>query len=873
MSSWIERDPKAAEEAEKYGNPVPSREFLLQFMNELGRPVTHPQLCEELGIEDEECVNAVSFRLKAMCRDGQLMSNRRNQFAVINRMDLIAGRVLGHRDGYGFVRPDAGGDDLFLSARQMSKVFDGDRVLVHEEGRDFKGRREGKIVEVLERCTKKVVGRFSGHNGVGYLNPENQKITQKIMIVRDDDSTMEYQDEQLVVAEIITQPGKRQMPQAKVIEVLGDHLAPGMEIKVAIHNYDIPNEWPSDVRQQVGELSAEVEESAKQNRIDLRDLPLVTIDGEDARDFDDAVYAERKKGGGWRLWVAIADVSHYVRPGSPLDQEGLQRGNSVYFPEFVVPMLPELLSNGLCSLNPHVDRLAMVCEMTISAAGNLSGYKFYEAVIQSHARLTYTKVGHMLMSPGSKEGKQLRDEYSSIVPHLETLHELYHQLRDAREERGAIDFDTTETRILFSDQRKIEKIVPVQRNDAHKVIEECMLAANVATARLLQKLKKNALYRVHEGPKEQKIENLRSYLGELGLNLGGGDDPQPKDYLQLSEWIDGRPDQHIIQIMMLRSMSQAVYTPDNNGHFGLAYKAYTHFTSPIRRYPDLLVHRIIRGAIHAGVEDRSLDRVEGFVANPDYVIDYSMEQVLQLGEHCSMTERRADDATRDVMAWLKCEYMTDQIGEEFTGNIAAVTGFGLFVELDDVYVEGLIHVTALPGDYYHFEQAKQRLVGERTRKSFKLGDRLKVKVVRVDLDERKIDFELVEVVGHRRTRAKTKRQLLAEGKLRAPSEQKTVRKRKTSENSSATPAARKGKGRVRVDDLDESLSDARKAKKHKKRGGAKKAGSGKKNLSRAEKEVQGIAPAAKGKSKKALKRKSRKSKAGANGKAKVKKGS
>ena len=519
-NNWTNDDPSAAAEAEKYANPVPSREYILRFMEGWGAPINHMHLCNEMGVEGDDSQAAVFFRLKAMCRDGQLMSNRRNEFGLMNKMALITGRVIGHRDGYGFVKPDEGGKDLKLSPRQMRQVFDGDRVVVQETRVDQKGRREGKIIEVLERSTRKLVGRFSGRDGYGYLRPENQRITQEIIVVPNDELTLEYKDGQLVVAELVTQPGKRQLPQAKVVEVLGDHLAAGMEITVAIHNYDIPNEWSDALRQEVSELSAEVEESAKANRVDLRHLPLVTIDGEDAKDFDDAVYAERKKSGGWRLWVAIADVSWYVRPDSELDQEAFKRSNSTYFPEFVVPMLPELLSNGLCSLNPNVDRLAMVCEMTISKEGVLSGYRFYEAVISSHARLTYTKVGQMLMHPEEETGKALRQEYAAVVPHLEDLYELYFALRAARVQRGAIDFETTETRMVFGEDRKIEQILPVYRNDAHKVIEECMLCANVATARFMKKLDIPAIFRVHEGPKEQKLENLRAYLGELGLSLG-----------------------------------------------------------------------------------------------------------------------------------------------------------------------------------------------------------------------------------------------------------------------------------------------------------------------------------------------------------------
>jgi len=844
---WMDKDPAAQREAQNYENPVPSREYLLDFLLQWGKPITHPRVCQELNIHDEDSVEGVSRRLKAMCRDGQLMSNRKNEFCLLRKMDLIPGRVIGHRDGFGFVQPDKGGDDLFLSPRQMRQVFDGDRVVVQEVGKDQRGRREGKIIEVLEHNTHKLVGRFKGENGFGNLQPENQRIAQQVMVIADPDSGLKYENDQLVILEITQQPGKRNMPQGKVVEVLGDHMAPGMEITVAIHNYGIPEEWPEAVKQEIGDLKPEVEESAKTNRIDLRDLPLVTIDGEDARDFDDAVYAERKRSGGWRLWVAIADVSWYVRPGTELDMEAHKRGNSVYFPEFVVPMLPELLSNGLCSLNPNVDRLAMVCEMTISDAGNMSGYQFYEAVIQSKARLTYTKVGKILTEADTEEGHQLRQEYAEQVPHLETLHSLYDTLRRTREIRGAMDFDTTESRIVFSDQRKIEKIVPVVRNDAHKLIEECMLCANVATARFLSAAEIPTLYRVHDGPKPARLENLRAYLAELGLNLSGGEDPEPTDYQQLAEWIKDRPDRHIIQTMMLRSMAQAVYTPENNGHFGLAYSAYTHFTSPIRRYPDLLVHRAIRALIHSGAQKRSIKRPDNFVLNPDFSYRYNTEQVIQLGEHCSMTERRADDATRDVVSWLKCEFMQNHVGSEFDGVVSAVTGFGLFVELESVFIEGLIHITGLPSDYYQFDAAKQRLVGERTRKVFKLGDRLRVLVAGVNLDDRKIDFELVEVLDTRKSKAApvSKRQLLAEGKIGPSDEKRSSRSnsgRSTTRNSSKKPKSSAKAG---------AKSGAKSATKSKPSGA---------NLSAAEREVTSVAKGAKGKSNKARKRVAKKPK-------------
>lgn len=771
---WSTVDPHASREADKYERPIASREMIMELLAQKGEPLTRPQLEVLLQIENDlDAAEALRRRLRAMERDGQLMRDRKARYVLLSKLDLIAGRIQGHRDGFGFLIPDEGKNDIFLSAREMRQVFDGDRALARVTGEDRKGRLEGAIVEVVERNTHKVVGRFQGHAGFGYMNSENQRITQDIQIIPNTDQQLDYRDGQLVVAELVTPPTKRAKPTARVVEVLGDHMAPGMEIKVAIHNYDIPDEWTDSVRQEVGGIGPEVPESSKQNRVDLRHLPLVTIDGEDARDFDDAVYCESKRSGGWRLWVAIADVSGYVKPASELDMEAHRRGNSVYFPEFVVPMLPEELSNGLCSLNPDVDRLAMVCEMTISASGNLSGYKFYEAVIRSHARLTYNKVGAMLQEPDSDRGTALRQQYSKLVPHLEHLYALYHGLRESRDARGAIDFETTETRIIFSAERKIEEIVPVVRNDAHKIIEECMLCANVASARLLEKLKQPALFRVHDGPKESKLESLRTYLGPLGLSLGGGEKPAPSDYQALSASLEGRIDKHVISIMMLRSMSQAVYSPENNGHFGLNYPAYTHFTSPIRRYPDLLVHRTIRALIHSGKASSHLHRPDEFLPNKKFVHHYTMEQMVELGEHCSMTERRADEATRDVMAWLKCEYMQDCVGDEFEGVISAVTGFGVFVELAEVYVEGLIHISSLPGDYYHFDAAHQRLQGERSGKSFRLGDKVKVQVVRVDLDERKIDFELLKQLGATKkkkasaeeSKKLSKRELLRAGKI------------------------------------------------------------------------------------------------------------
>ncbi|MFG6176589.1 ribonuclease R [Halomonas sp. THAF12] len=745
MNHWtLEGDTHASREAHKYDKPAPSREYLLAQLEEHGKPVTHEAMSQMLGLDDEDLQEAVRRRLSAMERDGQVLRNRRGAYALIDKLDLIKGRVLGHRDGIGFLlRDDGKKPDLVLPPRQMRRVFHNDHVLVRVSGRDRRGRDEATIVEVLARNTQTIVGVYRENTPeFGVLIPENPRIAQEIIIPHH--ASGGAKDGQVISAKIVQQPATRVQPVGEVVEVMGERMDPGMEIDIAIRSYEIPSEFPPEVQDQIAGMSAEVAEDDKAHRVDLRDVPLVTIDDESAKDFDDAVCAWKTKSGSWKLLVAIADVSHYVRSGSPLDQEAITRGNSVYFPGQVVPMLPELLSNGLCSLNPDVDRLAMVCEMNISQKGVISRYRFYEAVFRSHARLTYNKVASIL-DDEDEQGDTLREEYSELVPSLKNLHSLYKVLRGARDERGAIDFETTETAIVFNDERKIEKIVPRSRNDAHKIIEECMLAANVATARFLDKHDLPALYRIHERPSPERLDKLRLFLNELGLSLPGGDEPTPQDYQTLAETIRDRDDADIIQTVMLRSMSQAVYSPQNEGHFGLAYPAYAHFTSPIRRYPDLIVHRAIRSVIRGPRQTNTVLRADGApVEPPSKWCPYTFEQMLELGEHCSMTERRADDATRDVESWLKCEFMSDKLGETYDGTIASVTQFGIFVRLDTFYVEGLVHVTSLPSDYYHYEPEKHRLKGERSGMSYRLGDGVSVQVARVDLDDRKIDFELAD---------------------------------------------------------------------------------------------------------------------------------
>lgn len=715
------KDRYAEREAQKYENPIPSREFILDLLEQLDRPVSFKQLIIELHINTESEKEALRRRLLAMVRDGQLIQNRRGAFGISTKMEVLPGRIVGHKDGFGFVVPDDGTDDLYLNARQMRMVFHEDRVLFRVSGIDNRGRREAAIVDVIERNTHELVGRFMEVDGARYVQPTQSRIPHDILIP--EEATHGAKHHQMVVVEITGQPSQSTKAVGRVKEILGEHMAPGMEIDVAIRNHELPYEWPNEVLKEAEKFNPTVSEDAIKARLDLRHLPFVTIDGEDAKDFDDAVFCEPHKNG-WILYVAIADVSYYVRPDSSLDKEALNRGNSVYFPGEVIPMLPEILSNGLSSLNPNVARLTMTCKMIINATGKVSHYEFLETAICSHARLTYNQVYKMMVL----QDKELRQEFHKLLPHLQELFSVYQSLKKLREKRGTIDFDLPETKIIFGTDRKIERIIALERNDAHRLIEECMLSANICAARFLIENESPGLFRIHEGPSQEKLFDLRKFLTEVGLTLPGKEEPEPKDYAKLLKTISDRPDAHLIQTVLLRSLSQAVYSPENKGHFGLAFSAYTHFTSPIRRYPDLLVHRMIKRILHK---------------KP--IPDESELVYVKLGEHCSMTERRADDATREAVEWLKCEFMLDKVGDEFPGIVSSVTSFGIFVELKEIYIEGLIHISMLPNDYYHFDVLKHEIYGERSGNRYRLGDPVKVKVVRVDLDERKIDFILADM--------------------------------------------------------------------------------------------------------------------------------
>ena len=622
----------------------------------------------------------------------------------------------------------------------MRQVFNGDLVSVKLGRADNRGRREGVILEVLERSTEIMVGQYLVDRDFGYLRPEGASGTDIHILPQNSNGAAHGQ---MVSVAITEYPTAYAPAHGKVIEILGDKMDAGVEIQVAIRRFGIPHEWPDGVEESAKSFGDTVNPAHTQNRLDLRDKPFVTIDGEDARDFDDAVLCQRSNKG-WTLWVAIADVSEYVAVGSSLDQEALNRGNSVYFPDHVVPMLPEALSNGLCSLNPEVDRLAMVCEMQISDLGIVSSYRFSEAVIKSHARLTYTRVFQALEEVG-QQAQPVRNELGSISRCIDDLSALYDLLLAARQKRGAMEFETVETRIIFDRNRKIERIEPVHRNKAHRIIEECMLCANVCAAGFLESQKIPGLFRVHEPPVPDRLNSLRDYLTQLGLYLGGGDKPSPSDFKELASQIADRPDVSVVQTQMLRSMQQAVYQPENLGHFGLAYEGYAHFTSPIRRYPDLLVHRAIRSVIRSSQNSDKVLRVKSTPkVKKASIYPYDESLLVSLGEQCSQTERRADEATRDVMQWLKCEYLLERVGEKHKAIVSAVTNFGLFVELEDLYIEGLIHITALPKDFYEFDHATMQLIGRSSRRMFSLGDRALVQIARVNLDERKIDLVLAD---------------------------------------------------------------------------------------------------------------------------------
>lgn len=687
-------------------------------------------------------------------------------------MSEVEGTVQGHRDGHGFVVRDDQQPDLYLSPQEMRAVLHRDRVRARIIRHDRKGRPEGRVLEIIERRKSPIIGRLLHESGIWLVAPEDKRYGQDILVPKN--ATANAAAGQVVAIELTEPPSMHSQPVGRVTEVLGDIDDPGMEIEIAVRKYEVPHQFSADALAQAASLPDKVRAADCKQRVDLTDVPLVTIDGEDARDFDDAVYCEPAKvgkGTGWRLVVAIADVSHYVKPGEPLDEDAYERATSVYFPRRVIPMLPEKISNGLCSLNPYEKRLSMVCDMLVTAGGDIHAYQFFPAVICSHARFTYNEVAAILVNTRGPEAAKRQP----LVPHLIDLLDVYRALLKSRAVRGAVDFETTETQIVCDENGRIEKIVPRTRTEAHKLIEEAMLAANVCAADFIEQNKHAALFRVHEGPTPEKRAVLQNYLRALGLGMGISEDPAPGEFQAIATATKERPDAMQIHTMLLRSMQQAIYTSTNSGHFGLAYPAYTHFTSPIRRYPDLLVHRVIK-ALLGRKQYRMLDVVrttpsqparkgkgKGAVQGAASVLPAHTEAAAweAAGVHCSANERRADEASRDVEAWLKCRYMREHLGEEYGGTVSAATSFGLFVQLDGLHVEGLVHITELGGEYFRFDEVRQELRGDRSGIRYAVGARVRVQVSRVDLDGRKIDFRLVredgEGVPSRASRGKGKR--------------------------------------------------------------------------------------------------------------------
>ena len=773
-----EKDPFLKREKQRYEHPLPSREWIIELLEQKGVPSKIEVLARELSITEEE-YEFFERRLKAMARDGQVLINRRGAVCAADKLDLVKCRVEAHKDGFGFAVPltPTKDGDFVLYERQMRGIMHGDIVTVRPAGIDRKGRREGTVLDIVERAQSKVVGRFYMDRGVAILEAEDKRLNQSIVLEPDSVAHFKPESGQVIVGEIETYPEQNRPAVAKIIEVLGDYADSGMEIEIAVRKHHLPHQFSEACTKAAKKIPDHVRKSDLKGRVDLRDLPLVTIDGETARDFDDAVFAE-KIGRNYRLVVAIADVSHYVRPDDAIDTDAQERSTSVYFPRRVIPMLPENLSNGICSLNPDVERLCMVCDMVITYAGNIKEYRFYPAVMRSHARLTYNQVWGWISEDLDHPHKA----------QIDTLHKLFKILQKKRFERGAVEFESVETQMLFDDNGKIEKIVPVVRNDAHKLIEECMLAANVCAAEFLIKNKHTALFRNHLGPTPEKLATLREQLGLLGLQLDGGDNPTPKDYAALAEQFKGRPDAELLQVMMLRSMQQAVYEPHCDGHFGLAYEAYAHFTSPIRRYPDLTVHRAIKALLN----------------QQTYTPSKSWQA---LGVHTSFCERRADDASRDVENWLKTYYMRDKVGEIFEGKISGMTNFGLFVTLDGIHIDGLVHISDLGEDYFNFRPEIMAIEGERSGIRFNMGDKVSVRVARADLDTSKIDLTLISGGSSgkkRRTKntaqpgSKTKRKLTAkeiDDAMKTPVKQEkpAAKRRSKAQPDSAATSSENGK--------------------------------------------------------------------------------
>lgn len=700
--------------------PSVTVEQIRSMLSEASRPLTRRALSETLGLDKQQSDELVKPVLETLIAAGEVVRNRRAAYGLAADMDLVRGRISAHRDGFGFLIPDDGGDDLYLSPRQMRQVFHGDRVLAAVTGMDRRGRKEGGIVEVVERVHQKVVGRLLLESGVAMVVPDDPRLVHDVLVPLE--RVGKASPGQIVVARIDKPPTMERSAVGEIIAVLGQADEPGMATDIAIFSHGLDPDFPPEVLEQAESFGDRIDQGIAGKRRDLRDVPLLTIDGADARDFDDAVFAERTDSG-FRLLVAIADVAEYVQPGAALDEEAQRRGTSVYFPDRVLPMLPESLSNGLCSLRPDEDRLCVVCEMRLDESGKVRSSRFFEAVMRSHARLTYDQVQRM-MTTGDSE---LRARFAKVLPNLDALFEAYRALFKRRQRRGALDFDSQEVYFQFDPEGRVADILRRQRHDTHRLIEEFMVAANVEAARFVGRAGLAMLYRVHEPPPADKLEGLEDFLRGQGLKVSWKDIPEPAQFASLQAQVAGRDNESLLNAVLLRSLSLAVYQPENKGHFGLALAHYAHFTSPIRRYPDLLLHRAIKHICRSQPKER---------------FAYSESRMVELGRHCSWTERRAEDAGRDVDDRLKCQFMQRHIGESFDGVVTGVTSFGLFVEITRFGVSGLVHVTAMPDDYYNFDPVSHSLTGKRRGLSFSLAERVRVRVIAVSIEERKIDLEL-----------------------------------------------------------------------------------------------------------------------------------
>ena len=718
-------DPHAAREARKYEQPITSREAISDFISDSDGPLTAEDIAKALELTAPDRFEALTRRLAAMVRDGQLLMNRRGGYATAKKLDLIAGTVIANPDGFGFLKAEDGGEDLFLPPGEMRKALHGDRVLASVTSIDRRGRREGAIVEVLEHRLTRLTGRYSERSRIGMVVPDDRRVLTEVLIPPEDRN--EAREGQLVVVEVTAPPENGRPPIGRILLVLGDKLTPSLVVEAAIHGHDLPHVFPREALAEAALVPVDVPASEIVDRIDLRKVPLVTIDGEDAKDFDDAVWCEPNKDG-FRLIVAIADVSHYVRPGTALDDEAIKRATSVYFPGFVVPMLPESLSNGICSLMPKVERMCFACEMQVDFEGNVTASRFYEAVMNSHARLTYTQVWKAVGEADTEAGADAIAQVGSLMPQVQRLHQLYKVLAKARTRRGAIEFESSEVRFVLDNSGEVIQAGMMERNDAHKLIEECMIAANVEAAKFVTERQVPAPFRVHPRPPEAKYADLLEYLSEFGLSLPPWSKVQPKDFTNLLRKIRIRPDAPLLETVLLRSQSLAVYQTDNLGHFGLALEAYGHFTSPIRRYPDLLLHRSIKHALLSGDPD-------GY--------RYTLKEMSAMALHCSTMERRADEVEREVDERYRGAWMEKHVGDEFDGVVSGVTNFGLFVELAGSKVNGLVHVTQLPHDFYHFDPLRRSLAGERQGLKFRLGDPVRVLVLKASVEDKRIDFKLV----------------------------------------------------------------------------------------------------------------------------------